>query len=63
MQRSQERIIKTVRAVSSKFECNAMTSKIVSKVIVSGGILKSGTINRECNAGKKNLKGISKGKL
>ena len=40
-----------------------MTSKIVSKVIVSGGILKSGTINRECNAGKKNLKGISKGKL
>ena len=53
MQRSQERIIKKVHAVSSKFECNAMTSKIVSKVIVSGGILKSGTINRECNAGKK----------
>ena len=45
----QEWIIKTVHAVSSKFEGNVVTSKFVSKVVVS--IL------------KKNLIAISKGTI
>ena len=39
-----------------------MILKVVCKVKVSGGILKSCTVIRECNT-KKNLIGISKGKL
>ena len=39
-----------------------MTSKVVSKVILSGGILKSGAFIREYNI-KKNLIGTSKGKI
>ena len=35
-----------------------MTSKIASKAMVSGGILKGSTIIRECNT-KKNVTGIS----
>ena len=48
----REWIIQTVHAVSSKFESNAITSKVVCKVMVPGGILKSGTIIRECNTQK-----------
>ena len=59
---AQEWIIKTVHSVSSKIEDNAMTSKVVSKVMLSGGILKSGTFIREYNI-KKNLIGTSKGKI
>ena len=40
-------ILKTVHAVSSKFEYNATTSKVVCKAMASGGIFKSGTIIRE----------------
>ena len=39
-----------------------MTSKVVFKVMVSGGTLKSSTIIWDCNT-EKNLVGISKGKL
>ena len=39
-----------------------MISKVVCKVMVSGAMLKSGTIVRECN-NEKNLIDISKGKL
>ena len=59
-QLTQEWIIKTVNAVSSKVECNTITSELVSKGMVSRGVLKSGTIVRECSTGK-NLMGIWKG--
>ena len=57
----KNRIIKTVHAVSSKFECNAMTSKVICKVLVLCGIPKSVTIIRDFN-NKKNVVGISNGK-
>ena len=50
---TQEWIIKTVQIVSSKFECNAMTSKVVSKSMVSSGILKNGNVIRDYNTKKK----------
>ena len=39
-----------------------MTSKVVCKVMASGGTLKSGTLIRECNT-EKNLIGISNAKI
>ena len=62
MKLSQKWIIKTVHSVSNKLECNTITSKVLCKVMVPGRILKNGTIIRECNT-KKNLIGISKGKI
>ena len=50
---TQEWIIKTVQIVSSKFECNATISKVVSKSMVSSGILKSGNVIRDYNTEKK----------
>ena len=53
---------KTFHTVSSKFEGNAMTSKVVYKVMVSGGTIKSATIIRDGNTEKKPNR-LSKGKL
>ena len=39
---------------------NAMISEVICKVMISGGILKSSTIFRRCNAGKNRIV-ISKG--
>ena len=41
-----------MNAESSNFDCNAITSEFVSKVMVSRGVAKSDTIIRECNNGK-----------
>ena len=38
------KMVKTFHAIWSKFECNGMSSKVVCKVMISGSILKSGTI-------------------
>ena len=57
-QTKHEWIIGTLYTVPSQFQCNAMTSKIAGKVMVSGGILRGGTIIRECNT-KKNVTDIS----
>ena len=59
---SQEYIITTLHAVSSIFKRNEMISKVASKVVASCGILKNGTITRECIT-EKNLIGISKRKI
>ena len=52
------RMIKTFHAIWSKFECNGMSPKVVCEVMVSDGILKSGTIIRQFYNEEKS-KGIS----
>ena len=54
--------MKIVHAISGRFECNVMTSKVICKVMVSSGILKNGSIIRECNT-EYRLIGTSKRKI